>query len=313
MHYSHTDLAHPKSALRLAGDKQLASVDRIKIKSCVSTVILTSGAKRPQKRGCLATARTTSALSKTSLHAGCKRDVWCTSCMALSCLFNVTRAAAMRNAPRITLLLTLDRAVLTVEYECRPALCDTCCLDAEGKSIDGCICDDWTEQCVEFVYQQALITSEAMVAGSIKTDTATCTTTLTDKKTYLVSHLTEPVRACCVSFLCTNRHPSATVRAEGLCFLCTPDNAVSQLLRPIKFAADFRACTYLPKCMRRLHRNVPLQFYEYNMVIDEGANGTSTCAALVAATGFAESVNAQAASGAHLLHSCCAASLTCRQ
>ena len=82
-------------------------------------------------------------------------------------------------------------------HVCRPALCDTCCLDAEGKSIDGCICDDWTEQCVEFVYQQALITSEAMVAGSIKTNTATCTTTLTDKKTYLVTHLTEPVRACC--------------------------------------------------------------------------------------------------------------------
>ena len=86
-------------------------------------------------------------------------------------------------------------------HACRPALCDTCCLDAEGKSIDGCVCDDWTEQCVEFVYQQALITSEAMVEGSINTDTATCTTTLTDKKTYLVTHLTEPVRVCCVSTL----------------------------------------------------------------------------------------------------------------
>ena len=59
------------------------------------------------------------------------------------------------------------------------------------------------------------------------------------------------------------------------------------------------------KWRHRLHRKVPLQFREYNMVIDEGANGTSTCAALVAATGFAESVNAQAASGAHPPHACC--------
>ena len=47
-----------------------------------------------------------------------------------------------------------------------------------------------------------------------------------------------------------------------------------------------------------------MQFYQYNMVIDEGANGASTCAALVAATGFAESVNAQAASGAHVPNAC---------
>ena len=52
-----------------------------------------------------------------------------------------------------------------------------------------------------------------------------------------------------------------------------------------------------------------IQFVKYNKVIDQGANAASKCSAEVKATGFAESVSAQAQSGElpcfeHVLRTC---------
>ena len=54
-----------------------------------------------------------------------------------------------------------------------------------------------------------------------------------------------------------------------------------------------------------------MQFVKYNKVIDQGANAASKCSAEVKATGFAESISAQAKSGAlpcfeHVLRTCVA-------
>ena len=111
-----------------------------------------------------------------------------------ACCFYPTRPLPRPLAPCCCKPPATSSALYKRTPTCRPASCEACCIGAGGATIADCNCTDWTKQCKEFVYQHAKITSEAIVGGKVDTNTATCTTTLTNTKTQLVKDLDEPVR-----------------------------------------------------------------------------------------------------------------------